>query len=87
MRRLDAEAIKGAKSRIKALEKRDSDKLKTDEEKNNYESMVYALRGWLNEDENLPYVSEEDREEYITKCNEGEDWLYEDGDDAGYKEY
>ena len=32
-------------------------------------------------------MSEEDRETYVTKCSEGEDWLYEDGADAGYKEY
>lgn len=87
VRKLSPEALKDAKARIKALEKRDSDKLKTDEEKNNYESMVYEMRGWLNDDDNFAYVSESDREEWVDKCNEGEDWLYEDGADAGYKEY
>jgi len=87
VRNLSAEQRKEAGKRIKALEKRDDDKFKTDEAKNDYESLIYEFRGWLNEDENAAYISEEEREKFIEKCTEGEDWLYEDGADAGYKEF
>ena len=84
---LTEEQKKDAKARIKALEKRDSDKMKTDEAKNTYESLIYEFRGWLNEDENMDFVTSADQETYMVKCNEAEDWLYEDGAEAGYKDY
>lgn len=37
---------------MKALEKRDNDKEKTDEAKNDFESTIYAFRDFLREDEN-----------------------------------
>lgn len=42
------------------------------------------MRSWLREDENEPYVAEEERDEKIGYLNEMEDWLYEDGADANY---
>ena len=87
VRVLNKDQLKESNKRIKALEKRDEDKMKTDEAKNDYESLIYEFRGWLNEDENAAYISEEDREKFIEKCNAAEDWLYEDGAEAGYKEY
>lgn len=39
--------MKEAKQRLKKLEQRDEDKLKTDEAKNEYEGLVYEVRGWL----------------------------------------
>ena len=41
-----------ATKRLKALEKIDSDKFKTDEARNTYESLIYEFRGWLNDDAN-----------------------------------
>jgi len=73
--------IKAAKSRIKWYKNRDQNKIKTDEAKNNFESMLYFLRGWLREDENEVYVEEGVRNQHIEKLNELEDWLYEDGSD------
>jgi hypothetical protein len=49
---LSEDMKKEAKTRIKAQEKRDSDKDKTDEAKNTYESLIYEFRSWLTEDEN-----------------------------------
>jgi hypothetical protein len=43
-RLLTEEQKKDAKGRIKALEKRDSDKAKTDEAKNTHESLIYEFR-------------------------------------------
>jgi len=72
---------------MQALEKRDEDKLKNDEAKNEYESLIYEFRSWLNDDDNTPYVPEADRESLVEKCTEGEDWIYEDGAEAGFKVY
>lgn len=87
MKLLSKDAKKEARSRIKALEKRDNDKLKTDEAKNTFESLIYEFRGWLNEEENHVYEQESTIEELIAKCNDNEDWLYEAGDEVSYKEY
>lgn len=41
----------------------------------------------MNDDDNAVYISEEDRDRLIGVCNDAEDWLYEDGSDAGFKVY
>lgn len=79
--------MKEAKNRMKWYKSRDEDKIKTDEAKNTFESLVYTFRGWLREEDNEPYVEEEQREQWIEKLNEMEDWLYEDGADANYTVY
>lgn len=81
---LTDDAIKAAKARLKAYKKRDEDKQRNDVSRNDFESLVYAVRSWLREDENEPYVAEEERDEKIGYLNEMEDWLYEDGADANY---
>ena len=52
LRLLSKEQKNAAKQRIKALEKRDSDKFKTDEAKNTFEALIYEFRGWLQEESN-----------------------------------
>jgi len=47
VRLLSKESKKAALARIKALEKRDNDKFKTDEAKNTFESLIYEFRTWL----------------------------------------
>jgi len=47
-----------AKDRLRALEKRDEEKVRTDKAKNDFESIIYSFRDFLNEDENLPYIPE-----------------------------
>lgn len=79
--------MKEAKQRLKKFEQRDEDKLKTDEAKNEYEGLVYEVRAWLQEDENFPYMLEETREDFVSRLFEAEDWLYDDGANAGYKVY
>jgi hypothetical protein len=44
---MTAEQIKAAKDRLKAYEKRDEDKAKTDKAKNDFESVIYAMRDWI----------------------------------------
>ncbi len=87
VRLLNKEQKNAAKQRIKALEKRDSDKFKTDEAKNTFESLIYEFRGWLQDDSNAVYAEESERESLIAKCNSGEEWIYEAGSDVSYKEY
>ena len=41
-----------AKERIRAHERRDEDKVKTDKAKNDFEGVIYALRDWLNDESN-----------------------------------
>jgi hypothetical protein len=45
-----------AKERQKWFEKRDEDKIKTDKSKNDLESIIYQMRDWANEEENIPFI-------------------------------
>jgi len=79
--------VKKAKLRIRALEKRDEDKLKNESAKNTFETLIYEFRGFLNEDENAAFVEAKDRDSHIEKTRAEEEWLDEDGSNAGYKAY
>lgn len=72
---------------MKALDKRDEEKKLTDEAKNTYESLIYEFREFLREEENFKYSTEGDREALMTKTEDGEEWLYDQGSDVGYKVY
>lgn len=76
-----------ASGRIKGLEKRDDDKKKNDAAKNDYESLVLEFRSWMSDDANDAYTTQNERDKNIDKCNDGEDWLYGEGSNAGAKEY
>ncbi len=85
---MTAEQIKAAKDRLKAYEKRDEDKAKTDKAKNDFESVIYAMRDWIQEDENIPFVGGADKQDAILGAlREAEDWLENDGDSAKYSDY
>ena len=58
-----------------------------DEAKNAYESLIYSLRDWLRDDDNTEYVEESEREALLTKLDEGEEWLYDDGANVAYTKY
>lgn len=71
-----------------AYDKRDLDKFKTDEAKNNFESIMYSFRDWLQTDENLPFVGQEDQERLLQSIMDNLEWLdYGDGDNASHVEY
>jgi len=84
---LSMELMRQAKTRLRWYEQRDSDKIKTDKAKNDFESMIYKLREWLREDENAPYIEEDKKDATIEKLTEQEDWLYEDGSNENYTVY
>lgn len=82
------EQIKVSKDRLKAYEKRDEDKAKTDKAKNDFESVIYAMRDWIQEDENIPFVGGADKQDVILSAlREAEDWLENEGDSAKYSDY
>ena len=72
---------------MKDLDKRDEDKKLTDEAKNKFETLIYEFRDFLRDEDNFVYVKEEDRERLLQKCEDSEEWLYDDGANVGYKVY
>lgn len=79
--------LRVGKARLKWYKERDEDKIKTDIAKNDFESMIYKLKDWLREEENWPFVKEDEREPYLEQLTEMEDWLYEDGAEQNYTVY
>ena len=69
------------------FEKRDEERAKTDKAKNDFESVIYALRDWINEDENVPFVGSANVDDVLALLRTSEDWLEDDGSDANYTEY
>ena len=65
VRLLSKDQIKDAKKRLGNLEKRDDDKKLTDETKNAYETLIDEFRGFLRDEDNFKFVSEDDREMLI----------------------
>ncbi|KAM3423928.1 hypothetical protein BST61_g1322 [Cercospora zeina] len=63
----------------------------TEDRKNELESQIYSMRGKVDE----PYTSngysdfasDEEKDKIRAKCDELEDWLYEDGEDATKAQY
>jgi len=53
---LNRTQIQAAKERLRSYERRDEDKIKTDKAKNDFESVIYALRDWTSEDGNQPFI-------------------------------
>ena len=87
VRLLNDEQLKAAKGRIKALERRDKNKLELDEAKNYFETQIYELRAWLNDDANSVYSTESDKETWLSKCSEEEEWLDMEGFSANKGEF
>lgn len=81
------EQLRAARERMRWLEKRDEDKAKTDKAKNDFETVIYALRDWINEDDNMPFVGASKVEDVQHLLRDAENWLEEDGYNAKYSEY
>jgi molecular chaperone DnaK (HSP70) len=84
---LSEDQLRIGKARLKWYKERDENKIKTDIAKNDFESMIYKLKDFLNEDENHKYIEEVDRLIYIETLSELEEWLYDEGDGANYTVY
>ena len=85
---LSKEQLQKAKDRLRAFERRDEEKMKTDKAKNDFESVIYSMREWLTDDENNAYVQSSESDELMTRLSQEEDWLLEgEGDKASHQEY
>jgi len=85
---LTADQLKEAKKRMKDFDKRDEEKFRLNESKNNFESILYSFRDWVQVEENLPFVGEKRQEEILAEIMEHLDWLdYGDADKATYKDF
>jgi hypothetical protein len=80
--------LQKAKDRVRSFERRDEEKIRTDKAKNDFESVIYSFRDFLNEDDNLPYIPEGEVDETRSKLTTEEDWLLDgEGENAGAFEY
>jgi len=58
----------------------------TEEKKNELESLIYELRGKL-DDQYSEFASDDEKEKIKSKLEKMEDWLYDDGEDASKNVY
>lgn len=87
---LTKEQIQKAKERLRWYERRDEEKARTDKAKNDFESVIYAMRGWITEyEDHQKYVGSTDKqEEILSQLQAAEDWLLDgEGEYATYVEY
>jgi hypothetical protein len=81
------EQLNKCKDRLRQYERRDEDKVKTDKAKNDFESVIYQMRDWINEDSNKPFIPSDEIDGISIKLSDDEDWLMDEGDKASYLEY
>lgn len=88
---LSKEQLQLAKDRLRWYENRDELRMRTDKAKNDFESVIYAMRGWLTDhgDSHQQYIGSTERlEELLTQLSENENWLIDgEGEYATYVEY
>ncbi|PWA97169.1 heat shock protein 70 family [Artemisia annua] len=85
---LSDDALYDAKSRLEALDAKDAERRRTAELKNDLEAYIYATREKLDYLDELQIVSSsEQRQSFIEKLDEVQDWLYTDGEDASASQF
>ncbi|KAJ3692439.1 hypothetical protein LUZ60_012789 [Juncus effusus] len=85
---LSKEEFNEAKNRLEALDKKDIEKRRTAELKNKLEEYIYSTREKLEDNEDVKKVStEEERNSFMEKLSEVQEWLYMDGEDAQANEF
>ncbi|XP_044499964.1 heat shock 70 kDa protein 17-like [Mangifera indica] len=84
---LSKEALAEAKAKLEELDKKDAERRRTAELKNNLESYIYATKEKLETTDFEKISSSEERQIFIVKLDEVQDWLYMDGEDATAKEF
>uniref|UniRef100_A0A5B6YQT0 Heat shock 70 kDa protein 17 n=1 Tax=Davidia involucrata TaxID=16924 RepID=A0A5B6YQT0_DAVIN len=82
------EYLAEAKQKLEALDKRDAERRRTAELKNNLEGYIYATREKLETAEEFEKIStNQERQSFIEKLDEVQEWLYTDGEDASATEF
>ncbi|KAJ0446576.1 putative Heat shock protein 70 family [Helianthus annuus] len=85
---LSEDSLYEGKLRLDALDAKDAERRRTAELKNDLEGYVYATKEKLDYLEELQKVSSsEQRQLFIEKLDEVQDWLYTDGEDASATQF
>ncbi|KDO64342.1 hypothetical protein CISIN_1g002363mg [Citrus sinensis] len=85
---LSKEALVDAEAKLEELDKKDADRRRTAELKNNLEGYIYATKEKFETSEDYEKVStSEERQSFVEKLDEAQEWLYTDGEDATAKEF
>jgi len=85
---LTEESMADSLGKLKALHLKDVEKAAAAEAKNTLESYIISTRSKVRGEEELEAVTtEEQREALLTELNDGEDWLYMEGEGANATEY
>ncbi|KAL3821603.1 hypothetical protein ACJIZ3_007508 [Penstemon smallii] len=84
---LSKEAFAQAKLKLEALDKKDAERRRTAELKNNLEGYIYSTKDKLESEEFGKISTNQERQSFIEKLNEVEEWLYTDGEDASATEF
>jgi hypothetical protein len=64
---LTKEQIQKAKDRLRWYERRDEEHARTDKAKNDFESIIYAMRSWISDypEEHMPFIGTTERQEEL----------------------
>ncbi|KAL8208142.1 hypothetical protein R6Q57_007554 [Mikania cordata] len=85
---LSEDSLYEGKLRLDALDSMDAERRRTAELKNDLEGYIYATREKLDYLDELQKVSSsEQRQSFIEKLDEVQDWLYTDGEDASATQF
>lgn len=84
---LSKESVLESQHKLDTLDKKDAERRKTAELKNNLESYIYSTREKLESDEFEKISSSQERQSFIEKLEEVQEWLYTDGEDANATEF
>lgn len=85
---LSKEAFLEAKAKLEALDKKDAERKRTAELKNSLEGYIYATKEKLETLEDLEKISSnQERQSFIEKLDEVQEWLYTDGEDASATQF
>ncbi|XP_028795972.1 heat shock 70 kDa protein 17 [Neltuma alba] len=85
---LSKEFLAQAKGKLEALDKKDAERRRTAELKNDLEGYIYATKEKIETLEDVAKVSTDDeRQLFVEKLDQVQDWLYTDGEDANATEF
>ncbi|XP_027341513.1 heat shock 70 kDa protein 17 [Abrus precatorius] len=85
---LSKDILAEAKRKLQALDQKDADRKRTAELKNNLEGYIYTTKEKIETIEEFEKVStSEERQSFIEKLDQVQDWLYTDGEDANATEF
>ena len=74
-----------AKKRMRDADKRDKEMEKLKVIMNEYESLIYSTRDFINDEDVQPYLnSEDDKEKILMFLDNQEEWLYGEGSKSDY---